>query len=281
MALKIRIKYKYRYRDRKPSQHVTVGLAWGSPQLYINMAIEWQWRGHWPLLPDDGFSASFLLCFFEGGDRTNRPTRFWKRERKKKKWGVKVRIEKRGGGRETERELEGGSDISYRDWEWDQEETLTISKEPFLQIFLVPFPGRKHSHRQNQKQPGKRHQHGARHHWIDDLQSQPNKQPIKLLLCALKAWIFLARQDPVFQHSVSEARERPENRIDQSHPPDNDRQSRPRHNETLEDRHCHRGHTWHPKCSRRRDAYDKYNKRYDPALGKKADEGGLGKSLRR
>ena len=23
----------YIYRDRKPSQHVTVGLAWGSPQL--------------------------------------------------------------------------------------------------------------------------------------------------------------------------------------------------------------------------------------------------------
>ena len=27
-------RYIYIYRDRKPSQHVTVGLAWGSPQLY-------------------------------------------------------------------------------------------------------------------------------------------------------------------------------------------------------------------------------------------------------
>ena len=26
--------YIYIYRDRKPSQHITVGLAWGSPQLY-------------------------------------------------------------------------------------------------------------------------------------------------------------------------------------------------------------------------------------------------------
>ena len=26
------VDYIYIYRDRKPSQHVTVGLAWGSPQ---------------------------------------------------------------------------------------------------------------------------------------------------------------------------------------------------------------------------------------------------------
>ena len=34
--------YIYIYRDRKPSQHVTVGLAWGSPQLLL-LSTQTQW----------------------------------------------------------------------------------------------------------------------------------------------------------------------------------------------------------------------------------------------